>query len=180
MIYFFTPYSINKRMFEAWDACFRLVTNPADWLCMLDGDAAFLLPDFGHQLQQYIDKYPDTGIFTCYASRTSNPDQALNGINSDDPDIIKHRIIAEECYKNNHLRVKDIHKAYGHLILIRKSTWELIRPRVMQLTADSHLYNTDTAVSKAIRNNRLKIRVMEGVYILHYFRLKDKKNDHLL
>ncbi len=180
MLWFFVPYSQNKKMFDAWDQLMNLVANPNDWVCMLDGDVMFLLSDFGHRIQEYINMYPDTGLFTCYASRTGNKDQLINGRTSDNPDIIFHRIRAEQCRDNSHLKVKDIFKAYGHLLCIKKATWTAIRPRVKELTLRSNLFDTDTAVSAAVRKSGKKIRVMESIYVLHYYRLKDKNRNHLI
>jgi len=180
MIWFFTPYSFEKKMFEAWYRYMELVIDPGDWACMMDGDTAFLLPDFGHQVQKYIDLFPDTGLFTCYASRTANKDQLLNGVNSENTDLVFHRCQAEYCRENLFPRSKDIFKAYGHLMVIQKKTWIKIRPLVKKYTQNSGLMDTDTAVSRAVRKINLKIKVMEGIYILHYYRLKDKGRGHLL
>jgi hypothetical protein len=180
MIWFFTPYSFEKRLFVAWDRYMNLVQDENDWACMADGDTCFLLPDFGHQIRQYIDRYPETGLFTCYASRTANKDQLLNGINSENPDLVFHRCQAEYCRENLHPGAKDIFKAYGHLMVIQKKTWLKIRWLVKKYTRNSGLLDTDTAVSRAVRKNNLKIKVMEGMYILHYYRLKDKGRGHLL
>lgn len=180
MIWFFTPYSLNKKLFNAWDQYMNLVTDPNDWVCMMDGDTAFLISDFGHQIQDYINIYPDTGLFTCYASRTANKDQLFNKFSSDNPDIVFHRCQSEYCRDNFHLKTKAIFKAYGHLLVLQKKTWLKIRSRVEADTAKSGLFDVDTSVSRAIRKLKLKILLMEGIYIFHYYRLKDKGRDHLL
>ena len=180
MIWFFTPYSFEKRLFEAWDNYMNLVTDPEDWICMMDGDTAFLLSDFGHQIKTYIHKYPDTGLFTCYASRTANKDQLLNGINSENPDIIFHRCQSEYCRDNFFLKTRIIFKAYGHLMVLQKKTWLKIKSSVKKETVKSGLFDVDTSASRAIRRLNLKIRLMEGMYIFHYYRLKDKGREHLL
>jgi hypothetical protein len=180
MIWFFTPYSFEKRLFEAWDKYMSLVSDPEDWVCMLDGDTAFLISDFGHQIEQYISKYPETGIFSCYASRTANKDQLLPGANTSNPDVIYHRKKAEHCKDNLHLKAKSIFKSYGHLMVIQKKTWIAVRERVRKDTIKSGLFDVDTSVSRAIRKMNLKIILMQGMYILHYYRLKDGGSQHLL
>lgn len=183
MLWFFTLYAQNKKMFQAWDQLMQLVPDPGDWVCMLDGDTAFLLSDFGHQIQAYIDKYRGTGIFTCYASRCANRDQLLDPNHpqsSENPSILFHRNRAESCFITRHFLVKDIFKAYGHLMVIQKQTWDAIREQVKRDTSHSGIFNTDTSVSRAVRHRKLKIKVMEGVYILHYYRLKNKGRSHLL
>jgi len=53
MIYFFTPYAFNRKLFDAWDHYMNLVSNPQDWICMMDGDVAFFRNDFGHHMEKW-------------------------------------------------------------------------------------------------------------------------------
>ena len=71
MIYFFTPYSFEKKLFEAYDGYMDLVPNDNDWVCFLDGDTFFFENNFGHQIREYTERYPEAGMFTSYASRSS-------------------------------------------------------------------------------------------------------------
>lgn len=179
MIWFFTPYSFNKKLFEAYDSYMNLVSNPNDWVCFMDGDTLFLLSDFGHQMQSYIDKYPDTGLFTCYASRTSRPELKWPGADMTNPSLVYHRTKAEQIYAAHHGKVVDLGElnALGYLMLMRKSTWLLVREQVMEWTADKNILGVDTRISKAIRKAGLKTYLMKGIYLLHYYRMKNGEND---
>jgi hypothetical protein len=108
MIYYFTPYSFSKKLFDAWDDYMDLVRNSDDWVCMMDGDTLFLLSDFGHQMEEYINKYPDTGLFTCYASRTSRPELKWSGADMSNPSLIYHRTKAEQIYAAHHGKLVDL------------------------------------------------------------------------
>ncbi len=185
MIWFFTPYSFNKRLFDAFDQYINLVQDENDWVCFVDGDTAFLLPDFGHQIQTYIDKYPDTGLFTCYASRCHYEFQKRRGCDDTSPDILLHKFHAERIYDNLHGQVKEVtRRIAGHLMVIQKKTWFEIRPEVMRMVQkhDKRILGVDTKISNAVLKAGLKIRLMRGMYIFHYCRLKEGYNysKHLL
>ncbi len=62
----------------------NLVRDPNDWVCMRDGDTMFMLPNWGHQIKHYIEKYPDTGLFTCYAYLHRNAFIAGRGLDGVD------------------------------------------------------------------------------------------------
>ncbi|TSA37661.1 MAG: hypothetical protein D4R64_05565 [Porphyromonadaceae bacterium] len=68
MIYFFTPYSFELKLLDAIAAYMELL-QMEDWAVILDGDTAFLNPDFGHQIKTHIENHPTAGLFTSYASR---------------------------------------------------------------------------------------------------------------
>jgi hypothetical protein len=173
MIWFFTPYSFEKRLFDGWDNYMNLVTDPEDWVCMKDGDIMFLLSDFGHQMQQYIDAFPDTGMFTCYASRAHWNVFMRKGVNANDPSILYHHTQAENIKKQFHLQVKNIEGgALGHLLLMKKATWLKIRDRVAKLCSDQKILGVDVRISKAVYEADMKILLMRGIYVLHFFRMK--------
>ena len=179
MIYFFTPYSFNKKLFEAFDSYMNLISDTNDWICTTDGDVLFLISDFGHQMQAYIDKYPDAGLFTCYASRTSRPELKWPGADMTNPSLIYHRTKAEQLYAAYHGQVNELvnFNALGYLMLIKKSTWLMIREQVKEWTLDKNILGVDTRISKAIRKAGLKSYLMKGMYVLHYYRMKDGVNE---
>lgn len=183
MIWFFTPYSFEKKLFEAWDKYMDMVDNPEDWVCMMDGDVLFLLADFGHQMQEYIDKYPDTGLFTTYASRAHRQEYIRKGCDENNPSILYHYDNAVRCRNTLHLMVKTLGKpALGHVMLIKKSTWMMIRDRVRELTVENKILGVDVRISKAISELNMSQLLMRGIYVLHYFRFKHgkKQRDILL
>ena len=183
MLYFFTPYSFNKKLFEAIDSSMELICNPEDWICLLDGDTAFLLPDFGHQIQGYIDTYPETGLFTCYASRCHYNCQLYKYADAENTNIIYHRLKAEEVLRQFNGQVEEINRRIaGHLMVIQKKTWLMIRREVKETAADKNILGVDTKISNAILKANLKIRLMKGIYIFHYLRLAEGINNsnHLI
>ena len=183
MIYFFTPYSFQKKIFEAWDAYMDLVQDKNDWVCLMDGDVAFLRSDFGSHMQEYISKFPDTGIFTCYVSRSRTSWMMPTNHIFADPNILHHKEKAEWHYKNQHLEVTDINRRIiGCLMLMKKSTWLLIREKVAAKCITKEILSVDSIISLEVIAHGLTIRLMKGMYIFHYYRHlegADSKN-HLL
>jgi len=183
MLWFFNPYSFDHKLFKAWDDYMALVLDPRDWVCMRDGDTMFLLPDWGHKIMHYIDKYPDTGLFTCYASRCHYKEQIRQGTETENTDLIYHRNQAEAVEKELHGKVKEMNRRVaGHMLVIRKSTWNRIRLQVEEDSRMKDILGVDTKISNAILQRGMKIRLMRGIYLLHYLRLKEGYNskEHLL
>jgi GT2 family glycosyltransferase len=182
MIYFFVPYSLNKKLFEAYDNCMSLLQED-DWACFLDGDTMFFESNFGHQIQEYIDHYPDTGMFTCYSSRCAYHYMVPHGTNQEADSITYHRSRSKELYNKMHLQVKEINDhVSGHLMCMKKNTWMLIRPDLLRVTDGANLLGVDTQISNQLRGYGLKILLMRGIYLMHYYRLMEGKSykEHLM
>lgn len=174
MIYFFTPYSFEKKLFEAYDKYMSLI-GEQDWACFLDGDTAFLRSDFGFRLKEYTERYPDTGMFICYASRCHYHFQQVNGgADMNDPSILRHKDICDDIDAKYRGQVQDVHRrAAGHLLMIRKSTWSRIRGTIILRTVNKRILGVDTQISYSLLKNGFSIRLMRGIYILHYLRMKE-------
>jgi len=165
------PYSLEKNYFLAIDEEMNRL-QPHEWGCIMDIDTMPLQPNFGHQLQEYIYKYPDTGLFTCYASRCHYTVQVRKGTNMMNSDILYHKRHSDACAKELNLTVKEIdRKIAGHLMMIKKSTWDLIRADVKKQCSSKKILGVDTKISLEILKHGLKIRLMRGIYIFHYLRL---------
>jgi len=171
MIYFFTPYDFNKRMFDAWERYMWLVKDD-DWVVMMDGDTLMFQANFGHIVQEYIKKYPDTGLFTCYASRSGTgfmmpKPNLMNATN-----IMMHRGVALKLERDNRLKVKELNdRVTGHFMCIKKETWNKIYSGVRDKCRGLGILSVDTVISRSVLEAGLKIRLMEGLYVLHYYRL---------
>jgi hypothetical protein len=183
MLYFFTPYSFDKKLFEAFDSYMSLISDPNDWVCFMDGDTAFLMSGYGHQIQNYIKAWPDTGLFTCYASRCHYACQRYPDSDMENFSILYHRQKAEEVFNIYNGQIVEINRRIaGHLMIIQKKTWLMIRQEVKETAADKNILGVDTKISNVILKANLKIRLMKGIYIFHYLRLAEGINNtnHLI
>lgn len=182
MIYFSTPYAFDKRLFNAYDSEFQRLPNSDDWLVLMDGDIAFLRADFGHHIQEYINKFPGTGLFTCYASRSHYKYIVPMDGNDRSPDIIFHKKIADAHARDLHLAVKPLEKNIsGQLMAIRKDTWLSVRDDIAARTKNETIEAIDTAIGKVMHEHNLPVLLMRGIYVLHYCRMLEgyKHRAHL-
>lgn len=180
MIYYFTPYSLEKNLFEAYDRYFSILPGMDDWAVLLDGDTAFLRSDFGIRISEYAEKFPDTGIFTCYASRCHYSWQTIEDVESNNIAFMK--MVANLFDGRHRLQVTEIKKRIaGHLIMMKKKTWVKLRPVIERRCKTKKILGVDTQISYAVLNAGYKIRLMRGIYILHYLRLNEgiENTDHL-
>lgn len=183
MIYFFTPYSFEKKLFEAYDTYMNLLPSDDDWACFLDGDTCFFENDFGHQIKRYTEKFPGAGILTSYSSRSAYQFMVPKDTLQDSDSITYHRKRSQEILKkyDGLVKVIDDHIA-GHLMCIRKKTWKIIRTKLQKVVDGANLLGVDTQISNLVRSYGMKILLMRGLYLFHYYRLVEGKKykDHLM
>jgi len=179
MIYYFTPYSTIRDYFTVIDMHMRLLKEN-DWACIRDGDTMFL-NNYGSIIREYINKYPDTGLFTCYANRCHYACQRYRNSLMHIQDVVYHKKVADRIYNQHKLEVIEINrKVAGHLLLIRKSTWVSIRGEV-KLILDKKgkkILGVDSEISRAVLRRGMKIRLMRGLYIFHFLRFDRKMTDN--
>jgi len=175
MIHILTPYSTEKNLGKAYNNSVNLIPD-GDWVCVTDYDVMFLTPDCGVILQEYVNKYPDTGIFTCLTNRI-HPlanDQLLNTV-SENTDIKYHISLANEQKKQLY-QVKDInHPISGFLMMFSKETW-----KKSKFTEDKKCLGVDNFFSQSVLKFK-PIRVMLGLYVWHTYRINNiTDKSHLL
>lgn len=176
MLHFFIPYDTNKKLLVNIDHHICNLPTPKHWAALMDGDAMFTFPDFGHSIIQYIKKYPKTGMFTCYASRCHYSWQRIEGADPENPSIMYHARIAEQ-QKLLPVEVQEINtRIAGHLMVIKKETWLKVRQQVFQMAAQKNILGVDTQISKALLKNGYKIHLMKTIYMIHYLRMLTGQN----
>jgi GT2 family glycosyltransferase len=155
----------------------ELIPDDDDWVCMMDHDIMFLNPKTAIQIKDITQKYPETGLFTCVTNRVGNKLQCYNHTIEENPDILYHKEIADNLIENHYDKVLDIQRPISGLLMVfRKSTWKLLggfKPGLLTV---------DNDFSKKVLQRGLKIKLMKGVYVFHYYRLKEgrKHIQHLL
>jgi hypothetical protein len=171
-LYFFTPYSFQNKLFEAYDSYMNLVPSEQDWACFMDGDTMFFQSNFGHRILQYIKKYPNTGLFTSYASRCFYNAQVPKETNQQNDSIRYHHKIAQTHANFQQTEVKQLTQSIaGHIMVIQKKTWIAIREQVLKKSINETIEGVDTAIAQTIHQINLPILLMKEIYVLHYFRL---------
>ena len=177
MIHVKIPFDLEKNLGRAYNKAFEDVEE-RDWVCLIDHDVMFLTPDAIGLMYEYTRSFPETGIFTCYASRIHPlaTDQLLGGKVSENTDIKFHTDLAHQ-QKRHGIKVTEInHVISGFLMLISKRTWREIRfPETMKCLGVDNFY------SQAVLDAGKKIYRMESVYVWHTYRINDiKDKKHLI
>jgi GT2 family glycosyltransferase len=179
MIHFLSPYSQEKNLGRAYNESVSLITNSEDWICLIDLDVMVLSHGIGHHLQEIINLHPNTGLFSCRTNRVGQKRQCLNGVISDDPNLLNHRKIALQLAQEKRLIVSPLENPIsGHLMLFKKSTWE----SVGGFPENRGILSVDNTFSNRIVRKGYNILMMEGVYVCHFYRLDTGilNKDHLL
>lgn len=177
VIYYVTPYSLTKNIGEAYNQYMRILPKDRDWLCIMDGDICFLNFDWGHIIQEVVDKLPNAGLISCYTNRISKNKMQLYG--EDSADILVHRLIAKKLDAESRGRVLKINKKVsGFLMIIQKRTWKEMGgfPAI-----PGKILDIDGLISRRILGMGKSIYLMEGLYVFHYYRMAEgrKFKDHL-
>jgi GT2 family glycosyltransferase len=175
-IYYFTPYAPDKNLGAAYNHYMELLPTDDDWACFIDGDAMFLTPDWGHLIQKAVEKFPETGMFTCYTNRVNNKEQLYRGVFNHNRDMIAHRNIARVCHEIGKNRAKKLTRMIsGVMMIIQKKTWR-------EFPFCNGLLGVDNDISKRLLDAGKEIRLIESIYLLHYYRLAEGRTykKHLL
>jgi hypothetical protein len=158
----------------------RLMTSVdmGDWMCFIDGDAINTTTWFGKRIEEVIKYNTEYDIFTCYTNRALCPNQVAPGSSWTDNDMLNHRQFGEKIWNENKTKVIDItdgHYISGYFVVIKKETWLKVNgydeQKMMGIDWDMH---------EKVKKNGLKLGVMTGIYVYHWYRNGDRYNSHHL
>lgn len=177
-VYHFIPWNSDKNIGVSYNELMQLI-SVNDWACFLDGDAVHTTPFFGKRIEQTIEANPNFDLFTCYTNRVHCYYQIAPNVDVKSNDQNYHRDFGESLWKNNKTSVMDVtnlEPLSGVLILIKKSSWEKVGGFY-----NKKMLGVDNDIHKKIKSSGGKIGLMQGIYVQHWYRGGDKKNNsHLL
>lgn len=183
MIHVCIPYDSGKNLGRVYNQAIRMCAVAPDYhhkfVVVMDHDAMFLTPDAIKIIDVYTERYPQTGIFTCFTNRL-HPDSKgqLLGPISENDSIRDHIAIAEKQKGKGYDVTEITHPIGGFLMVIRISAWE----QVGGFSESGKCLGVDNDFSGRILKAGLKILRMDSVYLFHTYRLigghRNKK--HLL
>lgn len=142
-----------------------------DWICLMDGDAMFLVSNYGHLIQKYIDSYPNTELFVPVTNRVGKGSHCWRGKRSDEPDMRVHKQIADQCARSP-LEVKDMnHVRWPSMpcFVFPKKVWH----KVGGFDETGNILGVDVRFSQKVMEAGGSCLRMNGVYLLHYYRLNE-------
>jgi GT2 family glycosyltransferase len=182
MIYFFIPYSTEKDLGKCYNEMMSLLPNDEDYACFTDGDAMFTTHNFGHQIKEITETYPEVPLFTAMTNRVGTKYQCVGGVWETEALKI-HWEIGAQFAQEDYLTCADItNKAIespfsGVLILLRKKEWK----DCGGFKEGIGMLGADNSIHQRIVNMGKKVYLMTGVYVLHWYRGGEAKNkQHLL
>jgi len=146
-----------------------------DYAAIVDWDSMFLDHKQIPLLYDYIEKYPDTGLFLARSNRSGSPIQRYNGMISNQMSMSYwHRIAMNIKPK---LSVTDVldNKISGFLMLISKQTWNEIK-----FNEELQVLHVDRDYAARILAAGKPIRVMDDVLIYHSYRVWGRNTNHLV
>lgn len=168
MIYTFTPFSIEKNFGKAINQCCSIVPNDEDWICIRDGDAMNLTPDWGNIIQDAIDKHgSEYQLFGCWTNRLNKANgghQMASGLTYDNMNITDHYEVAQMLSKFSDEMV-EVKSIAGFFMLFQKKTWSLSGGFVENSKA------FDTWFCDAVKKKGGKIGLINRLYMFHLYRI---------
>lgn len=174
-IFYISPYSIEKNISGAInDAIIQLNTNDEDWICLTDGDAMFLTPDYGRQIHGAIQKFGhEYQLIGCLTNRLYNDYQLAPNM-FDEMDLKKHYRVAERLYNQHGHEVVTYNMEApiaGFFMLFSVAVWKSVGG------FRNNSCTFDIEFTQEVRIKGGKVGIMPGLYMLHAYRLwaKDRQ-----
>lgn len=178
MIYHFNTLFSGGSIGRYYNQCCDIVPNDHDWICFWDGDVMTFhtFVNWNDFLEETIRHYPDIKLFSCVANRIGTHRQRVLPHQDDNPSMRHHRIISEKRFKAfGHSVRTDARTISGLMMLFRKSTW-----REAGFFTEDGIIGVDTRFSKSISDKGWKIGILDGLYVMHYYRLNEGNSNHLI
>jgi hypothetical protein len=177
-VHFIIPWSTEKNIGKVYNETMKMIGDD-DWVCFLDGDALNTTTYFGTNIERIIKKNPEYSLFTCQTNRVIRNYQLLENVDWENNDMEYHRNIGEELWLKNGVSVEDItdlKPLSGVMILTSKETWEIIGG-----FPEEKMLGIDNEIHKKVKDHQLKVGLMKGVYVYHWYRNGDiKEKQHLI
>ena len=172
-VWHFTPADEDKNLGRAYNEHCEIVPNDDDWICIRDGDTAFLYPFFQQQICDIIREHGESyDLISCMTNRLGLKHQLHNNTISNNFDLKHHTNIAFKLAETDYTTVKNT-KMYtaGLFMLFKKSTWLKNGKFAEGLTT---VNNKNIFIDADFSQRILKwgrIGIAKGIYLLHLYRI---------
>jgi len=164
-----TPFALDKNLGREYNNAFKDV-DENDWVCLRDHDSLFLTSDAIPIMYEYVNAFPDTGIFTAWCNRIHplSVNQLFLGSPSNDFDIKNWEYRARIQSKTKTIATEINHPISGFLMLISKKTWNEIK------FMEGHgCLGIDNFFSQEVLKSGRKILRMDRLVVWHSYRLNN-------
>lgn len=168
MIHYLTPYSTDKNIGGAYnDAIRRIKANMFDWIVLMDGDVAFLTPEWGRQIQDVADT-TDFDLIGCMTGRLRSAHQLHEGKFDAKCDMYANFEIARDLESDYWSEVEEVPGIAGMFMMFQYRTWVKVggfKERDIK---------SDMDFNRKVKNLGGKVGVIRGLYAFHGYRLWEK------
>ena len=170
------PFALDKNYAVELNRCMNLI--PDDQVAVImDWDSMFLSHTQIPMLYDYIDKYPDTGMFLAMSNRSGSHIQRWNGQISPQMQMNQwHRTAMNIKPTLDVVEVRD-NKISGFLMMVSKKTWNEVK-----FDESLQVLGVDRSYAQRLLVMGYSIKVMKDILIYHSYRVwnGNKNADHLI
>lgn len=164
-IYYSTPFRSDKNIGKANNDFISLLPDDA-WVCITDGDALWLRPDWGKCIEEVIKEHGEEyTLIGCVTNRLGGLHQCYNNEFSQDTNMRNHYDISNELWETNGTKIESTSGVAGVCMIFKKSTWKKVGG------FKENIITADTEFNKAVKRIGGKIGLAKGLYILHSYRI---------
>lgn len=177
-IHYLTPYSLDKNIGRAYNEACSNIPGDEDWIVIRDGDTMFLTPQWGVVINDVLKEHGSGyALLGAKTNRVKEFHHLEEGM-FDNMNIMDHYEVARDCQEFSRLVVKHtIFDIAGFFMAFQKKTWAAVGG------FDENTPVFDRIFTRKVRSLVGKVGVMQGVYVLHAYRLwaEDARNsdEHL-
>lgn len=166
-IRYVTPFAPDKNLAAAYN--WEVKNANSEYIAFCDRDIYFPYPFFGQQIQQIIEKHGEA-VYTCLTNRVNCDWQRIEYTGSDRD----HAWMADQLATEKGIEVTD-HTCSslmsGFFIVFPVKFWR-------NLPEDGRLLGIDNKIHEMAKDVGLRVLLMNGVYVWHYYSGFDGSNGH--
>ena len=168
VLHTYIPYSNDPtnitNLGKAYNSFMELVDDDC-WVCFLDHDATFTVGDWHPHIVKTIQNNPEYGLLTCMTNRIGNHDQKFDTVDENNHDISYHRMTGLKAQQQFGTRVDEaLSLISGVILVLNKKTWKATGG------FENGFLGVDNCMHDACKANDIKVGVMRGTYVYHWYR----------
>jgi len=168
-IHYFTPSPNDNDLGSDYNYYMSLLPNDNDWACFTDRDAFFIQNNYITKIEKAVKDNSDAGLITCITNRVGERKQCYKERIDDNPNILAHYAIGKKL-ENIYTYTEIPHEISGFCMMVKKSVWQNVK-------FPAGLLGVDNEYSRMIIDAGYRIIRMDGLYMFHYYRLKQGRNN---
>ncbi len=178
-IHFIIPWDDYGNLGKAYNQAMKKV-GLNDWVCFLDMDAMHSTHFAPLYIKGIINEHKEDGfgLYSCMTNRIGNQEQIAPGSKWDDDTLSYNRALGDVIFNKYYRKVKLATKPIsGVLLLTSKKAWRAAGG----FSEDLKLLGVDNDYHKRIEAAGYNVGIMQGIYVIHYYRNgKQSNKSHLL